>query len=110
MVANTPAHRRARPSPLCDLQPFQKPRDSIVVHLWKELAPTSRRHVERAPERIDKIAGAMVLFRSGRGKAHLRAPEVPDRTVLLLEHVEDCFVPILSVRDSMLCAHSLGEF
>jgi hypothetical protein len=49
----------------------QELRDSIVVHLWKEIAPTFRSHVEEAPERVDKIAGAMVLFRSGRGKAHL---------------------------------------
>jgi hypothetical protein len=73
-------------------------RDSVVVHLWKEVAPTFGRHVEEAPERVGKIAGAMVLFRSGRGKAHLGASEMPDRTVLFPEDVEDCFVPILAVR------------
>ena len=46
------------------------PHASIVVYLRKEIAPAFWRHVEEAPERVDKIAGAMVLFRSGRGKAH----------------------------------------
>src|SRR5262245_48915555 len=45
--------------------------NSIVVHLWKEVAPTLRRHVEEATKRVGKIAGAMVLFRSGLGKADL---------------------------------------
>jgi hypothetical protein len=72
-------------------------RESIVDHLWKEVASTFRRHVEEAPERVYKIASAMVLFRSGRRKAHLRTPEVPNRTVLLPEDIEDCFVPILAV-------------
>ena len=35
---------------------------SIVVHLCKEVAATFGRHVEESPERIDKIAGAMVLL------------------------------------------------
>jgi hypothetical protein len=45
--------------------------DSFVDHLWKEVASAFRRHVEEAPERVDKIASAMVLFRSGRREAHL---------------------------------------
>ena len=45
--------------------------DSVVVYFWKEIAPTFGRHVEQPPERVDKIASAMVLLRSGRGKAHL---------------------------------------
>src|SRR5262252_9462742 len=80
-----------------------------VDHLWKEVAPTFGRHVEETPERVDKIAGAMVLFRGGRGKAHLRAPEVPDRAVCLPEDVEDCFVPVVAVRNAMLGTHSLGK-
>ena len=71
--------------------------DSFVDHLWKEVASAFRHHIEEAPERVDKIASAMVLFRSGRRKAHLWTPEVPNRTVLLPEDVEDCFVPILAV-------------
>jgi len=45
--------------------------DSFVDHLWKEVASAFRRHIEEAPERVDKIASAMVLFRSGRREAHL---------------------------------------
>src|SRR6185295_10661424 len=87
---------------------FQPEGHSVVIHLWKEVAPAFRRHVEKAPERIDKIAGAMVLLWSWRSKTHLRAPEVSDRAVLFLEDVEDCFVPILAIGHVMLRAHSLG--
>jgi hypothetical protein len=79
----------------------RRPRASIVVHLWKEVAAAFGRHVEQTPERVDKIAGAMVLFRSGRGKAHFGAPEVPHCTVLLPENVEDRFIPY--------CAHGRSE-
>src|SRR4029079_19747592 len=44
---------------------------SIVIHLGKELASTLGRHVEETPERVDKIAGTMMLFRRWRRKAHL---------------------------------------
>jgi hypothetical protein len=33
-------------------------RSSIVLYLWKEVPPTFWRHVEEAPERINKIARA----------------------------------------------------
>src|SRR5204862_4572864 len=62
---------------------------SIVVHLGKEVASTVGRHVEETPERVDKVAGAMVLFRSRKGKAHFRAPEVLDLAIVLSEDVED---------------------
>src|SRR5262249_32704486 len=87
-----------------------EPRASVVIHLRKEIAAAFGRHVEEAPQRVGEIAGAMVLLRGRRCKAHLRAPEVPDRAVLLLENVEDRFVPVLAVRHAMLRAHSLGEF
>src|SRR5215467_11822467 len=74
--------------------------ESVVIYRRKELAPTYRRHVEESPERVDNIAGAMVLFRSRRSKAHLRAPEVPDHTIPLLENVKDCFVPVLALRNA----------
>src|SRR5437016_4520221 len=95
---------------MADYASLIRPTPSIVIHLWKEVAAALERHVEQAPERVDQIAGAMVLLRRGRGKAHFRAPDVPDRTVLLLEDVEDRFVPILAVRDLVLRAHSLGKF
>src|SRR5262249_43281155 len=88
----------------------RQPRNSIVVHLGKKGAATCGRHVEETPERVDEIAGAMVLLWSGRRKAHLRAPEVPDGAAFLPEDVKDCLVPILAVWNSMLRAHPLREF
>jgi hypothetical protein len=82
----------------------------IVVHLRKEITSAFGCHVEESPERVDKIAGAMVLLGNRRSKAHLGAPEVADRAVLLPEDIEDCFVPIFAVRNSILRAHSLGKF
>src|ERR1700754_2871282 len=35
---------------------------------------------------------------------------MPDRTVVLLEDVEDCFVPIPVIWNAMLRAHSRGKF
>ena len=51
--------------------PDDELRESIVDDPWKEVASTFRRYVEEAPERVYKIASAMVLFWSGRRKAHL---------------------------------------
>src|SRR5829696_3348117 len=52
----------------------------------------------------------MVLIRRRWREAHLRAPKVMDGSVLLPEDVEYRFIPVLTVRNAMLCAQSLGEF
>ena len=41
----------------------QTARQLIVDHLREEIAATCRRHVEQSPQGVDKVAGAMMLFR-----------------------------------------------
>ena len=55
----------------------------VVVHLRKKVATAFRRHIEETPQRVDQIAGAMVLFGRGWREAHFRAPKVTDRSVML---------------------------
>src|SRR6185295_4927430 len=82
---------------------------SEVVHLGKKVATPFGCHIEETPQGIDQITRAMVLIGDGWCEAHFRAPKVTDYSVMSFEDVEYRFVPVLAVRNAMLCAHSLGK-
>jgi hypothetical protein len=85
---------------------------AMASWLWHEL-----RRVNLPVVCIDaRHAHAALPYRRERRRgcwwreAHFRIPEVSHRTAGLLDHVEDRLVPVLAVRDVMLCLHALREF
>ena len=50
------------------------PHASIVVYLRKEIAPAFWRHVEEAPERVDKIAGRDGAVSEREGQSSFLGP------------------------------------
>ncbi len=75
----------------------EKPRASIMNSpSRKELAAALRRHVEKAPERIGQVAGAVVLVGGGRREAHLdpqKCPILPSFFLKTLKIVSSQFSP-----------------
>src|SRR6201999_2143827 len=65
------ACRGRRPSRWEDSRMTNRVRASVVAHLREEPTPSLGGHVEQSPQRIDRVAGAMVLVRFARGEAHL---------------------------------------
>src|SRR6476659_4445431 len=81
----------------------------VVVHLWKKVATAFGCQIKQTPQGVDQIPSAMVLIWDGWRETHLRAPIVTYLSVRFREHIKYCFVPVLAVRDAMLCTHSLGK-
>src|SRR3546814_20593394 len=68
----------------------------------EEIAPSLGRHVEQAPQRIDEVAGAVVLAGILGRVGHFARPMMPDGIAVLAEDVEDRLVPILAFAHAAL--------
>src|SRR3546814_1363732 len=75
----------------------------------EEVAAPLGGHVEQAPQRIDEVAGAVMLAGVGRAVAHLARPMVADGVAVLLKDVEDRLVPILALGHAALGALRCGQ-
>src|SRR5271168_3982640 len=70
---------------------------SVVAELREEVAAALRTHVEQSPDRIDEIAGSVVLAGFLLHVEQLAVPEVTDCAVgILTEYVVHRFVPVFA--------------
>src|SRR3954468_8602487 len=76
-----------------------------VSELRHELSASLRRHVEHAPQRVDSVAGSMMLVLLHWRPCQLAAPEVTDSPVLKAKHIEHRFIPIFAVLPDALVAN-----
>jgi hypothetical protein len=83
---------------------------SGVIDLGEKLTAALWGHVEKAPERIGKVASTVMLLRLRWRETHLGSPELPQLSVGLAENVENSFIPIFAVRNMVLSAHLRREF
>src|SRR3546814_15229050 len=60
---------------------------SFIAQAREEIAPSLGRHVEQAPQRIDEVAGAVVLAGILGRVGHFARPLMPDGIAVLAEDV-----------------------